>query len=84
MEWEPVKQLLRREYCNLNAIFLVLLLQVKNLQAFEVLVNIEESQNITLLRVPELRNDIDEGGNAEGSKTGPEKNYTVCIMRDSS
>ena len=51
------------------------------MQDFEVVVNIEESQNITLLRVPELRNDIDEGGNAEGSKTIPDlKNYAAYIF----
>lgn len=35
---------------------------------FQIDVSIEESQNITALRVPSLRNDIESETDAEGSK----------------
>ncbi|CAG7716949.1 unnamed protein product [Allacma fusca] len=41
--------------------------QFTNVKDFQVTVNIEESQNITLLRVPQLRNDVDAQQDEEGN-----------------
>lgn len=43
-------------------------LKVKSVKDFQIVVNIEESQNITFLRVPNLRNDIESVSDMQGSK----------------